>query len=350
MTAGPAVVMVAPGIVSNVAISTVGDKGRATWDAPEQDGGSPVIDYRIRISTDLVNWSTVISRTGTTNTSATFNLPDSKSYYVQVAAINSINIGPYKNTTTRIQVLPVVVPAPTAAARESAAPTPTPTPSATPTATPTPSATPTATATPTPTPSATPTATATPTPTPTPSATPAPDLYAGLEPVLSSVSRTKNGFVFYIDNWNPSYTYRATTSSGVVTLGRGRLGRMPVTVTGLEPGEAATVDIAVSRTGYITETTSKRGVAKIAFGLTTRFGTPTYRTSAMSFILKISNYDPRYEYDITSNYGDLTIGTPVGSTLTLTVTGLNSRTLRNTKISVTTSRTGYASVTSSFVS
>jgi hypothetical protein len=168
--------------------------------------------------------------------------------------------------------------------------------------------------------------------------------------VLSAVSRTKDGFVFYIDNWNPSYTYRATTSSGVVTLGRGRLGRMPVTVTGLEPGEAATVDIASSRTGYITETASKRGVAKIAFGLTTRFGTPTYRTSAMSFIVKISNYDPRYEYDITSNYGNLTIGTPVGSTLTLTVTGLNSRTLRNTKISVTTSRTGYASVTSSFTS
>ena len=87
----------------------------------------------------------------------------------------------------------------------------------------------------------------TPTPTPTPSATPAPDLYAGLEPVLSSVSRTKDGFVFYIDNWNSAYTYQTTTSSGVVTLGRGRLGRMPVTVTGLEPGEAATVDIAVDR-------------------------------------------------------------------------------------------------------
>ena len=339
-TAGPAVVMVAPGIVSNLVITTVGDKGKATWDAPDQDGGSPIIDYRIRVSTDLVSWSTVISRTGSTSTTATFNLPDAKSYYVQVAAINSINIGPYKNTTTRIQVLPVVVVAPT--------PTPTPTPTATATPTPTPTATPT----PTPTPTATATLTPTPTPTPTPtaSATPAPDLYVGLEPVLSSVTRTKDGFVFYIDNWNSAYTYRATTSSGVVTLGRGRLGRMPVTVTGLEPGEAAIVDIAVSRTGYITETVSKRGVAKIAFGLTTRFGTPTYRTSAMSFIVKISNYDPNYEYDITSNYGTLSIGTPVGSTLTLTVTGLNSRTLRNTKISVTTSRTGYASVTSSFTS
>jgi hypothetical protein len=167
--------------------------------------------------------------------------------------------------------------------------------------------------------------------------------------VLSSVSRTKDGFVFYIDNWNSAYTFRATTSSGVVTLGRGRLGRMPVTVSGLEPGEAAIVDIAVSRTGYITETASKRGVAKIAFGLTTRFGTPTYKTST-SFTVKISNYDPNYEYDITSNYGTLSIGTPVGSTLLLTVTGLNSKTLRNTKISVTTSRTGYASVTSSFIS
>ena len=70
----------------------------------------------------------------------------------------------------------------------------------------------------------------------------------------------------------------------------------------------------------------------------------------MSFTVKISNYDPNYEYDITSNYGTLSIGTVVGSTLTLTVSGLNSKTLRNTKISVTTSRTGYASVTSSFIS
>jgi hypothetical protein len=125
---------------------------------------------------------------------------------------------------------------------------------------------------------------------------------------------------------------------------------MPVTVTGLNPGEAATVDISVSRAGYLTENGSKLGVAKIAFGLTTRFGTPTYKASNMSFTVKISNYDPNYDYDITSNYGTLSIGTPVGNTLTLTVSGLNSRTWRNTKISVTTSRTGYASVTSSFTS
>ena len=358
--AGPAVVMVAPGAVSNIAITTVGDKGKATWDAPSQDGGSPIIDYRIRVSTDLVNWSTVISRTGNSNTSATFNLPDSKSYYVQVAAINSINIGPYVNTTTRIQVLPVVVavPAPTATATPTPSPSPTPTP--TPTATPTPSPSPTATATATPSPSPTPTAAATPSPSPTPTATATPSpsptptatatLYAGQEPVLSAVSRTKDGFVFSIDNWNPAFTYRATSSSGEVTLGRGRLGKMPVTVTGLNPGEAATVDVFASRTGYITETASKSGVAKIAFGLTTRFGTPTYKSTNNSFTVKISNYDPNYDYDITSNYGTLSIGTPVGTTITLTVTGLNSRTLRNTKISVTTSRTGYASVTSTFTS
>jgi len=164
------------------------------------------------------------------------------------------------------------------------------------------------------------------------------------------VSRTKDGFVFYINNWSSAFTYRATSTAGDVALGRGRLGRMPVTVTGLEPGEAAIVDIAVSRTGYITETVSKRGVAKIAFGLTTRFGTPTYRTGNSSFTVKISNYDPDYEYDITSNYGTLSIGTPVGSIVQLTVTGLNSKTVRNTKISVTTSRTGYATVTTSFIS
>jgi hypothetical protein len=125
---------------------------------------------------------------------------------------------------------------------------------------------------------------------------------------------------------------------------------MPVTVTDLNPGEAAIVDIAVSRSGYITESASKRGVAKISFGLTTRFGTPTYKTGNNSFTVKISNYDPDYEYEITSNYGTLSIGTPVGTTLQLTVTGLNSKNVRNTKISVITTRTGYAKVTSTFVS
>ena len=66
--------------------------------------------------------------------------------------------------------------------------------------------------------------------------------------------------------------------------------------------------------------------------------------------MKISNYDPDYEYDITSNYGALSIGTPIGTTLQLTVTGLNSKNVRNTKITVRTSRTGYATVTSTFVS
>jgi hypothetical protein len=125
---------------------------------------------------------------------------------------------------------------------------------------------------------------------------------------------------------------------------------MPATVTDLNPGEAAIVDIAVSRNGYITESASKRGVAKIAYGLTTRFGTPTYKTGNNSFTVKISNYDPDYEYEITSNYGTLSIGTPVGTTLQLTVTGLNSKNVRNTKISVITTRTGYAKVTSTFIS
>jgi hypothetical protein len=125
---------------------------------------------------------------------------------------------------------------------------------------------------------------------------------------------------------------------------------MPATVTDLNPGEAAIVDIAVSRNGYITESASKRGVAKIAYGLTTRFGTPTYKTGNNSFTVKISNYDPDYEYEITSNYGTLSIGTPVGTTLQLTVTGLHSKNVRNTKISVITTRTGYAKVTSTFIS
>ena len=123
MTSDLAIVKIAPEPVSNLVISTSGTKGKATWTAPNSDGGSPIIDYRVRVSTDLIGWTTVIDRSGNNATTATFSLPDADSYYVQVAAINSINISPYLNSSTQIQVLPVVV----------AEPTPTPTPTLTPT-------------------------------------------------------------------------------------------------------------------------------------------------------------------------------------------------------------------------
>ena len=121
-------------------------------------------------------------------------------------------------------------------------------------------------------------------------------------------------------------------------------------MTGLNPGQTSTLTVYVSRSGYTNESASKVGTAKIGVGLTTRFSTLSVKQATNSFTVKISNYNSAFGYQIESNYGALTVGNVSNGVVLLTVTGLNSRTLRNTTIKVTTSRTGYASVTSSITS
>ena len=65
-----------------------------TWTAPS-DGGSPITGYKIQTSTDNTNWSTLVSSTGTKNTSYTDSgLLAGAKYYYKVSAINKIGTGP----------------------------------------------------------------------------------------------------------------------------------------------------------------------------------------------------------------------------------------------------------------
>lgn len=93
--AGPVTASSAPGAPAPGSLTPGASSVTLTWTAPHTDGGSPIIGYRLRWSTDGATWGTVVSTTGSTATSRTVSVPDGRPYYWQVAAINAAGIGPY---------------------------------------------------------------------------------------------------------------------------------------------------------------------------------------------------------------------------------------------------------------
>lgn len=80
-------------------------------------------------------------------------------------------------------------------------------------------------------------------------------------------------------------------------------------------------------------TTSLAAALKPTFGTVTR--------TATGFTVNVTNYNPAYMWAASTNAGTVTVGTPTGSTLPLTVTALTAG--QSATVTVTTSRTGYAS-------
>ena len=68
------------------------------WTVPDNDGGTPIRGYRIRISTDGTSWSTVVTNTGSTELQRTISVRGDRGYFVQVAAINAAGLGAYSGS------------------------------------------------------------------------------------------------------------------------------------------------------------------------------------------------------------------------------------------------------------
>jgi hypothetical protein len=78
-----------------------------SWTAPTDDGGAAVTGYRIERSPNGVNsWTVVSANTGSTTTSRTVTgLTNGQSYYFRVAAINSIDTGPWSAVSSAVTPL-----------------------------------------------------------------------------------------------------------------------------------------------------------------------------------------------------------------------------------------------------
>lgn len=75
-------------------------------------------------------------------------------------------------------------------------------------------------------------------------------LRVGLVPRFSTPSRTTNGFTVFVSNFDSNYTWNTPTVSAGSVSANVSGGVMTLTVTGLNPGQSATITQTNSRTGY----------------------------------------------------------------------------------------------------
>lgn len=95
----------APDAPTNLLL-TVGDSEiEAAWDAPLDDGGSPITDYIIEYSDDGgSSWSTFADGTGIGTTATITGLTNGTEYTVRVSAVNAIGTGVASSTATATPV------------------------------------------------------------------------------------------------------------------------------------------------------------------------------------------------------------------------------------------------------
>ena len=89
-----------PGVPTDLSASTGGDtRINLSWTAPGDDGGSPIIGYKIEVSPDgNANWTEFVANTGnTTTTYAHIGLAAGTTRHYRVSAINSAGAGDPSN-------------------------------------------------------------------------------------------------------------------------------------------------------------------------------------------------------------------------------------------------------------
>jgi len=152
---------------------------------------------------------------------------------------------------------------------------------------------------------------------------------AALVPTFGTPSSTADGFTVQVSNYNADYVWTVTTTAGSATISNSGL----VMVTGLAPGESATVTVTTTRSGYNSGSAQVSGSAATGSGLTPTFGTSS--STADGFIVQVSNHDGAYTWAVTTTAGSATIS----DSGLVTVTGLTSG--QSATVTVTATRTGY---------
>lgn len=145
------------------------------------------------------------------------------------------------------------------------------------------------------------------------------------------------------------------SGTGAVTYAVTTTGNAQCTITSITTLNAAsttagnTCGITATKAGdadYLPRSSSNTTFTIRTLGKVPTFGTPI-RTPG-GYQVAITNYDAAYTWDITVSTGTLSIGTPVGTTETLTVTGLSPG--EAATISAGTTRTNYSDEISTVLS
>ena len=100
-----------PGVPTDLSASTGGEtRINLSWTAPGDDGGSPIIGYKIEVSPDgNANWTELVANTGnTTTTYAHIGLAVGTTRHYRVSAINSAGAGRPSNIDDATVIPPTV--------------------------------------------------------------------------------------------------------------------------------------------------------------------------------------------------------------------------------------------------
>ncbi|MDB2434395.1 M12 family metallo-peptidase [Luminiphilus sp.] len=162
-------------------------------------------------------------------------------------------------------------------------------------------------------------------------ATPTGSTDSSLTPSFGAPVATSDGFTVQVSNYDDIYSWAVTSTAGSASINTSGL----VTLTGLTPGQSATVTVTTTRAGVDDGSADVSGSASVADALTPSFDTPS--STADGFTVHLNNYDPDYTWTVVATAGDASIS---GSGL-VSVEGL---TLGQTAtVTVSTSRSGFAS-------
>ncbi|WP_146120031.1 fibronectin type III domain-containing protein [Leucobacter massiliensis] len=122
-------------------------------------------------------------------------------------------------------------------------------------------------------------------------------LDAGVAPELGAVTRTADGFVFDITDFDPHAEYAVDAPEGVTV----RMDGGTVIVSGLEPGQLAELRVRVQRGGATAAATAIAGAAQLA-GTAPRLSEP--RSVRGGFEVLILDFDPRLDYTVAVSHGE----------------------------------------------
>ena len=159
-----------------------------------------------------------------------------------------------------------------------------------------------------------------------------------LNPIFSSAISQATGFTAQVNNFNSAYAWSVSSSAGSASINSSGL----VTVSGLSAGQAATVTVRTTRTGYNSGASTVTGQATVAAPVATTQPalTPSFAAStsqATGFTAQVSNYNSAYTWSLSSSAGSASINT---SGL-ITVSGLSAG--QAATVTVRTDRAGYSS-------
>jgi len=163
-----------------------------------------------------------------------------------------------------------------------------------------------------------------------------------LTPTFDTLTATATGFTFVITNYNPLWSYAASTSNGGSINIDTATATTLVSISGLGANISDTATITTSRPGYSSGSDTKTATS-LAAALTPTFDTLTATATGFTFI--ITNFNNLWNWTGSITSGSITIDTP---TVTATVTGLTPGVLATATIGNT--RSGYVAASETITS